>query len=351
MMVEFKMFNPLSFRWQGEFTWVLTGPSIVAVSEPFPMPSTILGALASLNSKVRGRSLGKNYYTTEDVCTLAREVVSDCKAVFRGPYMRCLNNDGLALHLWSQDLMIIKLGSNGIHITHVEGSNSLFTFIKGTALRMNCRSVTPHLIYMQGLLNPQSLTRIGVRPSIIIDTYSGNEVGKDAEIKNVALKLGGEGRVAMLSISNGNYLENTLMKLWGDSWEEEADEILAYVASPVILDSNDRKLLKKLLNNEKVRAGKAVISIPRKNEVRRALQETVNTGGITEDFLKKLRVKITLLSTGFDIVRKSVRPLNLSILPGSIIKIHDSSPKRAFREGVGKYSRCIWGTVIPLIKI
>ena len=43
--IIFKPIEPLSLRWFGNFTWMITGPEVRASSEPLPLPSTIVGAL------------------------------------------------------------------------------------------------------------------------------------------------------------------------------------------------------------------------------------------------------------------------------------------------------------------
>ena len=370
MHVEFKLVVPTPFKWQGEFTWAVTGPAATALSEPLPLPSTILGTLASLRVST-AYPLTKRMYSPEEVYELVYEALGSYEAL-RGPYLVC--NDGeecLGLHSWGQGLMKLIVRDSSLEIRAGEKLskvNPLFA-LKGTALRMDSRIVSPHYLYMQFLLDPQALHALGFKPAICVDILNPKELQESPER---IVKFSGEGKIALLSIGKGAKLEESLKRVWGSAWKEEAsdEEILTYVASPILLPL-EKDVTKKLMNGEYVKINVKIncvarakdaeskdegrednieIKVPAEEELCKRVVNLVPSKD-KESFmnsLKRFRVKITYLAPGFDTVRSCLRPLYPTIMPGSLLLVRGESPKKIFYEGAGLYRKHLWGTLIPL---
>ncbi len=356
------MLEPLtlaSFRWTGDFTWIATGPSVEGASEPFPLPSTMLGILATLSQK---RPSSSDEFVEEcEVIKIIKEFLGDFE-VLRGPYMltRISGKHIVALHVYSRSLAIIEIdwGSRSVKLS-IKGVR--FVDRIGLGLSRSLKVSKPHMLYSQSLFDPNYIKSVlGLDPRIRVDIVSKNTVVSNEWI----VKIGGENRVGIASITDDEGLMNVMERAWdivvgSGSWSSIHGKVYTYVASPILLDQED--IMYKLASGSSVKLDNGLtIRVPKVREVielAKALMghedvqhryEKHENEEYAESLAKKLRVKMLLLGPGYDIVRNCPRPLHLAIAPGSILIVENASPREIYSKGAGLYSEAIWGTLVPI---
>ncbi len=322
--VLFTPLEPICFRWYGIYTWLATGPSSQAVSEPLPLPSTLLGAL------VYGLSIASNRFSdiakgsAKSIDNLLKDLIELLKAcgcscsdiVLRGPYI--VSQRGLALHIAGGCLLLID-GNN------IEVVSPRRTVNRGTALRRDTKSVVQHMLYS---IEYVDLIQILGEYSIAVDILCKESC--KLVVKPIVMRLGSDGRAVKMSV---DVLENSLAKNIS-----KASSNLFYVASPVLVEPLH---IETFINEGKI----AIDNIQISSLSRKELEHILNVKRDT--LIKHFRTKIQILATGYDILRNSLREMYPSIMPGSIIRIN-SIDKEKLLKGLGKYSHAGWGTIVPL---
>ena len=310
-----------SFRWYGEFNPKAKGPIAIGITEPLPLPSTIIGAL------------GNHFGCTFECAYIdPLENIKKCinhnmgkDVVIKGPLLvedRISNT--FYLHLWPGKLLKLKVSSSKVYI---EISDAPIIELIGTALRHDRKNVTPHLLYVQRLID---MTKYNV----LVEIYNTNR-----KLSSSVLRFGGEFRSAFMDI----IYENPMYKYLEDLWRNyRSAEMLLLVASPIILDTSPS--YEDLVKNP----DKSVLNI-----LRRLIEKIqgISIKNLTYASGIYGGLKLSLIGLGYDIACNMLRPLFPAIMPGSIISITtDASWHELYLKGLGLYTKYGWGTVIPLPK-
>lgn len=320
----FTPLEPICFRWYGSYTWLTTGPSSQAVSEPLPLPSTLVGAL------VYGLAVTKNRFRSivrgsaknpedllKDLIELLRLNGCNCsEVILRGPYI--ISQRGIALHLMGGHLVVVNGGKLSI-------INSVRVIDKGVALRRDTKSTVQHMLYS---IEYVDLVQVLGEYKIAVDILCNESC--ELMLEPVIMRLGSDGRAAKMSVG---VVENNLSRIIS-----EVSSGLFYVASPILLSSSH---LKTLMNKGSMEIDSFTISALSKEELEHLLNEK------RDRLLKYFRMKIQMLAAGYDMLRNSLREMFPAILPGSMIRIERSN-KESLLRGLGRYSYIAWGTVVPL---
>jgi len=351
LRVMFIPVEPLSFKWFGSFTWMITGPETRASSEPLPLPSTIIGALInSLAIKEKRVKVIKGvmepHMLYESLISLLNNLLGGAYSAFvvRGPYIK-FKDGSYALHLYPGRLILIEPGNSRLKIIEPKG-----LIIKGTALKHLERTVVPHLLYSLTLMDYIKLDNKIVEGIAVEILCNGGEcrISKEEGIIELpTVRFGGEGRITRIIV-------------------EVAKEVLplhvsnhgyVYVASPILL--NDESICRDNdIDNKNEEIAKFIeiihinrrcrLEIPSKKEVEELVKSLISEEykERVEDIVKLFRVRIGLIAPGFDTIRGSLREMLPSILPGSILKL--SNCERILTISKNPYNNLGWGTLVPL---
>ncbi|BFI75772.1 hypothetical protein [Sulfurisphaera ohwakuensis] len=264
-----KPLKPLSFRWGGEFSPILSGPMNKGVSEPLPLPSTIAGFLYSVT---------KNAGNKKDVERLSLEDdLNTVKVKLWGPLLYIKGN----YYAHSYPGKIIRL-ENWKMIEEVDVVNVLKVINKiGIGIKGDSKAVKESLLYTQQLIK----IREG---GILVET--------DYEIKDGYYTMGGESSIVKIeTLKEVNIPQKGKYGL---------------VISPIILKPVNR-----------------IITIYDLYDM-----EIEGLGKLRDVIVNKLPVKLGLIGVGFNISYNVRRPIYPAIMPGSIINYKEKANLGLFRE-------------------
>ena len=279
-------------------------------SEPLPLPTTIIGAL--LGSKPGEELDGANV-------AIGKRLGCGEAIVLRGPYYPW--REGVAIHVYPKSLLLIDNAGRVRSLNVVE-----MIVHRGTALNRRTKSVMKGLLYSTQLIDPEKLVEVGIVPEISIDILCR------ACAKRRVTKFGGEMRVALLDSDEDAKLVKIIASL--------ASETRYFVvASPILLDMDAKTELEKLLRGKEAEIDGCILRAPSVEDARRAVGEG--------DLVKRLRVRVEVLSPGVYSDTGLPRRPYLAILPGSLLWIECSNTTK-FLQGIGRYHEIGFGTVVPI---
>ena len=350
-----------SFRWEGEFTPEIRGPTAFAYSEVLPLPSTIAGVIAYINWK------NKNKCMDEDPFSSTRRILLEnlgAKFSIRGPYFyvrASLNDEGkehevICLHKYPKELLCINISSKRVVyiVTEEVGVQHV-----GIALRDDTKSTIEGLIYTQVEFSPKLLAEIIVKKlvgnkalvkeyGILAEVFCSSE-NCIKSVKEDIIVVGGESRPALFKTMS----KTPLYKFLENEWKKTSiDDALLYIASPIVSSKvhghhiNESvyaftsprdyvsKYVGELLSNyikaEKLTVRSYIVS---------------PTKGVE---LKRHRTIFTVIGLGYDLCLNIPRPIHKSIMPGALFEAAIKDWKQLYIGGIGEYREFGWGTVIPI---
>ncbi len=351
-----------SFRWEGEFTPEIRGPTAFAYSEILPLPSTIAGVLAYVNWKDKNKCVDKDPFSN------TKRVLSvnlGAKFSIRGPYFyvkafssnnKVKEHEVICLHKYPKKLLCIDISLR--RATYIIAEEVGVQHI-GIALRNDTKSTIEGLIYTQVEFSPKLLAEAIAR-KLIGNNALVKEYGVLAEVfcfddncrksvKEGIIVAGGESRPALLKTMSKTPLYEFLENEWRKTNTSRA---LLYVASPIVIskvherDTNDSvhaftnprdyaikcigKLLNKYLKAEEL-------------TVRSYIIDPAKSIGLEEH-----RTIFTVVGLGYDLCLNIPRPIRSSIMPGALFEATIKNWKQLYIEGAGEYKELGWGTIIPI---
>lgn len=346
MIVGFRPVEPCVFRWGGEFTWMVTGPSAEGICEPLPLPTTVVGAVVT---SLKGTYSGSNRLDMESVEGVVKELLGS-EVLVRGPFI--LGEEGYGFHLWPGRVAVIRPNKLLIH-----GLEQCKILIRGSALRHDTKVTVQHMAYSLQYIDYVAVKKLlGLSDTIAFELIRADEEAIRAlgSINGKVARLGGEGRLARVSVGSESPLTSLLSKLTElvEGCLGEGKPCLAYVATPLILEPTQAKMLARGEIAEVITMSglKVMIRAPRKAELREYLNITRDEEE-SRNKVKLLRVKLSIISPGYDTVIHSPRPTYPAIMPGSIIALASRDRdilEKVCMEGLGKWARLGWGTLIPI---
>lgn len=353
--VIFKPAEPLSLRWLGNFTWMATGPGVRASSEPLPLPSTVVGALINALAVKYGRvNPPQGFVKPRNLIEVLGKLLGNAVGlsdsfVIRGPYLE-LTGGRYALHSYPGKLVVFNSRHEIEDVIELgkAGKATLIT-LRGTALRHDSRTVMPHLLYSETLIDYLSIE--GGAKGVVAEVLYGGNGGttltkRTTEVATV--RFGGEGRVARVFIEVS---ESTLPVTTSSD-----HSTYVYVASPILLSTEKVNSIARMLGRGseevvlKAEGEECYISMPTIRDIKEGIStfaSKLSNKLDPKELIKLFRVKIGLIAPGFDTIRGSLRELYPSILPGSILKI-SKCKKPPLTISTEPYNKLGWGTIITL---
>jgi hypothetical protein len=313
------------YRWRGEFTWIARGPAAEAFSEPVPLPTTVVGALLSLEPP---RPSSSRFTLEDQRRELAR--VLGCKEFrLRGPFLARRAGTGGRLRapilLHHARLGLAALEARGGELAVRAPIPVARVPAIGTALSMDSKTALKHMMYAA------TYADLGAQEyGIVVEVHGCSPALKLPR----AVPLGAESRMAVVELVDERPVHGMVVGL-----QRSTRSFYAYVATPILLD---QAKLDDMVGGKWVKAGRCMLRLPERRELKHIVR-----GEETGEAAKMFRPVLSLLSPGFDTVRESPRPAVPAILPGSIVAVEDCSPVEAYVEGVGSFSELGWGTVVP----
>ncbi len=311
------------YRWGGEYTWMTTGPVSSGVSEPLPLPTTMLGAILGTNTN-HGTELDEDSVLD----ALAKKLGCSRIEALRGPYYPGRDGNTILTHLYPGGLLRISL-ENGYGV--VKGRvGSVLVSIRGTALHKKRKIASRGLLYSASLVDAVMLAE-HAKPEVSIDAFGCTDCSY-AETS----KVGGDMRMALVSCEAEGLIERLL---------SEAKEVeYCLVASPILLE--DAATVEKLLEGEEVEIKGCRVK-PVTTETARRLLAGVGDEKEAEKLAKSMRLRVEILSPGVYGHNGFPRRPMLAVMPGAVLECRDCTRER-LREGLGIYSRLGFGTLIPI---
>ena len=345
-----------SFRWEGEFTPEIRGPTAFAYSEILPLPSTIAGVLAYTAWK--GKCVSKGLFdSTKSILS----GILGTKFSIRGPYfyVNTITRNGevhevICLHKYPRKLLCIDASSK--KISYIDAEKSGIHHI-GIALRNDAKSVIEGLIYTQVEFVPRLLAETIVREivgsntlvedyGILAEIFCSNKDYKES-IRNKIIVAGGESRPSLFKVLDRTPFYEFLEKEWTKA---SASNTLLYIASPIISEysitncnlseplANPREYVLKYID-------KLIGRYLKKKEltVRSYILDPTKS-----ENSERHRVVFTIIGLGYDLCLNIPRPLRGSIMPGALFEATIKDWRQLYIEGIGEYRELGWGTIVPM---
>ena len=257
--IMIKPLKPISFRWGGEFSPALSGPMNRGVSEPLPLPSTIVGFLYSITRGGGGRAAVGRLSIEDDLGTVGTRIW--------GPLLRI----GDRYYAHSYPGRLIRLVNWALPADEAEQEVDVDEVLGvvnriGIGLRMDSKTAMEHMIYSQQLIKI---------------TNGGIIVEADVNVKEGYYTMGGEGSIVKVEVVDGV------------NPPEKGERGL--VLSPIIMEPASKvSSIEDILHNMEVKG------CGRLNDI-------------------AVKVKVGLIGLGFNITYTVRRPIYPAIMPGSII--------------------------------
>ncbi|QIW22850.1 hypothetical protein EWF20_00870 [Sulfolobus sp. S-194] len=264
-----KPLKPVSFRWGGEFSPILSGPMNKGISEPLPLPSTIVGFLYSI-TKNAGNKINVNKLSLEsDLNTVKVKLWGPLLYTKGGYYAHSYPGKVIKLNNWKivEELDVVKV---------LNVINKIGIGIEGDS-----KTVKESLLYTQQLIKIKE-------GGIVVET--------DHEVKEGYYTMGGESSIVKVEV-----LKDLEIPQKGE---------LGLVLSPIILKPVNK-----------------IVAIEDLYEM-----EIDGLGKLKDVMTDNLAIRIGLIGLGFNIAYGVRRPIYPAIMPGSIISYRERSNLGLFRE-------------------
>jgi CRISPR/Cas system CMR-associated protein Cmr3 (group 5 of RAMP superfamily) len=326
------LFEPndlLMFRGPMEFTPTVRGPQAIARTLPLPLPSTIVGCLATLLLDRGVSAMPKASASWED--GLIQVLGLDGEACFRGPYLLVDNEvyvpfeEGL-IRLADLSEVLGRLrfeevvgGAVPLHealeqrMIHLKKVESV-----GIGLEKATKTVKHGLLYSAEFVDYRS-TFNGRKVCIAMDVYGETALNTLPSTEGYVIRLGGEGRTVQVRIEGARHLEEEVEKIAAEG------RSLIYVVSPALM----RTPL----------AGLAPVVSTRKLKF--------SISNVPVDLLVG---RIDVLGVGFDIRRGIRKPMYASLTHGSLLltEVKRADLIKLYRRGLSDVGcKLGYGTFIP----
>lgn len=340
--VLFKFLEPMMFRSAGEFDPYVRGVHSRGVSMTMPSPSTVIGALATYCMRLKADQSPSRVPINNWDKAYLQVLGTDFRA--KGPLLK--TGDALFVEYHGKDVQgFIKIenlyercrdvwkflssssGSKGISPLK-EDVDVKFDSVDRVGVMLETRAdirvkrVKGGFLYGVELVDFRSSGQQFVGNSEVIIDIFGKALVNPSEIKNVAVKLGGEGRVGVMSAVNRVFIFETLVKkLWNDTIKHRGPLAL-YVATPTLFKGGEsiEKYVREWSSRRKfVFAGLAGLSMP--------------------------------LGAGYSLALNRRKPVYSALSPGSIIFLEKSEFDLSVLyvdSRLGEASEIGFGTLIPV---
>jgi len=296
-MAEWYILRPLGpalFRWKGEFSPQFRGPRVLGLSEPFPLPSTIVGALAALAIASRGMD----------------------PAGVRDP----LDVLGKGFDLWGP---VLRAGDGQRSVLAVHRYPGSIAILDGGAIRteeceevISCDHDRP-LCVVSALEEGALLGRVGVELNVSGKTaiegrlYEAAmfDARKFAEIARSMFKATGSGAGYAVRIEGGPGLTTpAVVRLGGEGGLAVVERI----------DGSDMEALVPREGGD----GKFILASPAPLNEHEFLElargEQLGIGGLRIAECKH-SAHLGSIGAGYDMARNARRPVRPALMPGSIL--------------------------------
>lgn len=331
--VLFRFLEPMMFRSPGEFDPYVRGTHSRAVSMLMPSPSTVSGVIATY-SLSRRASTAEISYSVANWDRAYFDVIG-AGTVVRGPLVKV--RDELYAEYQDKDLRgFLKLENVRKRCEEISapqrGLSSLervdleFDSSGRAGLMLETRSSPAAKYAKEGFLYgveyvdySSSRGRYVGGVAVVVDVF-GEGCMDLSSVRNVAVRLGGEGRVAsMTTHHNALILKSLAEKVWKGE-KSHRGRLALYAATPVLF-----------------KGGKPV-------------QQLVHewSGGKGYRFLG-LAGRSTIVGAGYVLGLGRRKPVYSALAPGSVILVEGGFDLlRVYFDGLGEACGIGFGTVIPV---
>ena len=272
--LAFRLFSPMAFKKPGEFSPQARGPQVRARSWAIPLPTTLLGAVATRLIEQNPPQLAYIQKTTSWLDELS--LIFGKERTFRGPYLTY--NGDIFLYLEFQEVstflkpeamekFIEELGSDW----KTRSISSIRDLLKSIAEddRFSLKLKTIEFTG-QAIQDPLKRVKTGYLYNIQLVDYSElaqkgeaylclDVLGEKLNLQQTSvIGLGGERRLAELSEKEGTPLREKMEDVWKDV--DNTSYVLLYLLSPALYrtGNNTLEILENKLRERKLKLEKII---------------------------------------------------------------------------------------------
>ncbi len=322
----FKPIGPSFFRWKGEYSPQARGPKALGISEIFPLPSTVAGALAHLQVEQKGpnspdKALGEDFEMWGPLIYVKGK--KRCAAVHAYP------GGMILVHLDEKKFEFIDAFKEALVLQRV-----------GVALDYNTKAAMEGRLYSAMMFDLRSIFKKCDADGSDVFGYAVKAYGSGLPEPNAIIKFGGEGRLAeVLELRQED--AGALKGLEPNVGSEEA----LLLASPAPMDVSVYNEILPKIQEASVKEEILYYSPGAAPQLEfRDLPSQLKT---ELEKLKFSRVAyIGSVGTGYDMAKNARRPLYPALMPGSIIVSKSQSERMTLTKD--PLVTCCWGSLIRL---
>lgn len=331
--IRFRIIEPMMFRKSGEFDPSSRGFHSFAQSLLIPNPSTILGAISAALMKEDEVPSVKASWVDEYLKIIGAD------NVLRGPFLVVRREVFVENRI---DNVLLELNEvKELCNAYKEG------FLKkeweGKRIRIGSFSERVGIGLMTRAINENKSTKIvkeGLLYSAFFVDYSSKDMGVTSVYLHMdakgslcsklrdfkILRIGGEGRIALLGPSTETMIERLRRELWSN------------------MNTFNGKLALFLVSPALFRSGKGISEL--KEEIESQVAE------FCKDICEmRIYGKITPLSAGYSLSKKGRKPIYIAVEPGTLILVNviDCNLESLYWSGIGEVGREIgYGSLLPM---
>ncbi|MEM3383311.1 MAG: type III-B CRISPR module-associated Cmr3 family protein [Nitrososphaerales archaeon] len=340
--IIFRIIEPMMFRGAGEFDPFVRGTYSRAITLAMPSPSTVAGTLATYCVSELGKPAPISGEWFEQYISILESDI-----IVRGPLIK-LNRELMVEDSLSEGFLNMekirqkceqkwkKIAYKPNLLNQLDNYLEKEKFEPNVKVRKNIR-VGVRLQMREGII--MKITKEGFLYSaeyldymidkskeiekIFIDIIAeirGKIVERLSSARELPVKFGGEGRIALLSFQQGYKILDEIKKQLWDGQEKHYGLLALYLATPALF-----------------KGGKEV------EEYVKEWTENLNLK------FKGIIGESTVLGAGFMISEKKRKPIYTSLKPGSIIFLEgDFDLQEIYQKTFGEASVLGYGTIIPV---
>lgn len=335
--IRFRIIEPMMFRKSGEFDPSSRGFHSSARSMLMPSPSTILGALSTVLMKENEAPSANASWVDEYFDILGVD------NVFRGPYLIV----GREIFVEDRiDNILLELKEVKELCDACEGgflNREWKEELKGRRIHIGSFSERVGIGLMTRVRDDNKSTKI-TKEGLLYSAFFVDYSSKDMSVTSVYLhmdtkvslcdklrdfrvmRLGGEGRIALLGPSTETVIARLRREFWGNM-NAFTGKLALFLVSPALF-----------------RSGREISELKEEIEshVARACKD-----------LCEMRIygKITLLGAGYSLSKKGRKPIYIAVEPGTLIlaNVVDCNLESLYWNGIGEIGREIgYGSLLPI---
>ncbi|MEM0050198.1 MAG: type III-B CRISPR module-associated Cmr3 family protein [Candidatus Bathyarchaeia archaeon] len=334
--IRFRIIEPMMFRKSGEFDLSSRGFHSSARSMLMPTPSTILGAISTVLMKENEAPSANASWVDEYLDILGAD------NVLRGPYL-IVGRESFVEDRIDNILLELKEVKELCDVCKGGFNKEWKEELTGKRLRIGSFNERVGIGLMTRVSDDNKSTKI-TKEGLLYSAFFVDYSSKDMSVTSVYLhmdtkvslcdklrdfrimRLGGEGRIALLEPSTETMIERLRKEFWGNM-NNFTGKLALFLVSPALF-----------------RSGREISELKKEIEC----QVAGSCKGLRE---MRIYGKITLLGAGYSLSKRGRKPIYIAAEPGTLIltDVTDCNLETLYWNGIGEVGREIgYGSLLPI---